>query len=69
MIIENKRKEVYKMNKFQKIAIIIIISMFISFVSGLFFGYWNVIHYQRITEDNNYYYVEFMNNEYYYYKD
>lgn len=56
------------MNKFQKIAIIIIISMFISFVSGLFYGYWNVIHYQKIYQDKNYYYVEFMGNEFVYYK-
>jgi len=54
--------------RFQKISLLIIIIMFISFVSGLFFGYWNVIHYQRITQDNNYYYVEFMGNEFYYNK-
>jgi len=56
------------LTRFQKISLLIIIIMFISFVSGLFFGYWNVIHYQRITQDNNYYYVEFMGNEFYYNK-
>jgi len=56
------------LTRFQKISCLIIIIIFISFVSGLFFGYFQVIHNQKITQDNNYYYVEFMDNVYYYYK-
>lgn len=56
------------MNKLQKISCIVLILMFISFVSGLFFGYFQVIKNQKISQDNNYYYVEFMDNVYYYYK-
>lgn len=53
--------------KTKTLAIIMILSM-LSFFAGLFYGYFNVIHYQRIYEDDNYYYVEFLDNEYYYYK-
>jgi hypothetical protein len=54
------------LTRFQKISLLIIIIMFISFVSGLFFGYFQVIKNQKITQDNNYYYVEFMGHEFYY---
>lgn len=40
----------------------------VGFFCGLFYGYFNVIHYQKIYEDDNYYYVEFMDNEFVYYK-
>jgi hypothetical protein len=51
-----------------KHQIIIAVLLFVTFVSGLFYGYWNVIHYQKIYQDENYYYVEFMGNEFVYYK-
>ena len=57
------------MTKFQKLSIIVILITILAFFSGLFFGYWNVIHYQKISQDDNYYYVEFMGDEYYYFKD
>jgi len=56
------------MTKFQKVTCIILISMIMSFFAGLFFGYWNVIRYQKISQDDQYYYVEFMGHEFYYNK-
>lgn len=49
-------------------AVGLILAM-VGFFCGLFYGYFNVIHYQKIYEDEQNYYVEFMGHEYWYYKD
>jgi len=55
------------MSRFQKISCIVLILIIISFFAGLFFGYFTVIHNQKITQnENGQYIVEFMDNEYLY---